>query len=80
MNHDTEHRSGNPKSNNSEHHEDPTTGNPSAAGKEISEAEIRERAYEIYLARGGVDGLDENDWFQAEKELRNGLKTEEKKA
>ena len=38
---------------------------------EIPEAEIRERAYEIYVKRGGADGLDENDWVQAEKELRD---------
>ena len=31
---------------------------------EISEAEIRERAFEIYLERGGIDGLDEKDWFK----------------
>jgi hypothetical protein len=42
---------------------------------EIPEAEIRERAYEIYVKRGGIDGLDENDWFQAEKELREALKS-----
>jgi Protein of unknown function (DUF2934) len=41
---------------------------------EIPEAEIRERAYEIYVKRGGADGLDENDWFQAKKELRDELK------
>jgi hypothetical protein len=28
-----------------------------------------ERAYEIYLARGGTDGLAENDWLQAESEI-----------
>ena len=42
---------------------------------EIDEAEIRERAYEIYVERGSIDGLDENDWFQAEKELRSALKS-----
>ena len=31
--------------------------------------EIRIRAYEIYLARGGDHGLDEQDWLQAEREL-----------
>ena len=46
---------------------------------EISEAEIRERAFEIYLERGGIDGLDEKDWFQAEKELRDGLKSRPRK-
>ena len=50
-----------------------------ADNTEISEAEIRERAYEIYVERGGVDGLDEKDWFQAEKELRDGLKSRRQK-
>lgn len=31
--------------------------------------EIRIRAYQIYLTRGGDHGLDEQDWFQAELEL-----------
>jgi DUF2934 family protein len=28
------------------------------------------RAYEIYIQRGRQDGLDLEDWFQAEKELK----------
>ncbi len=32
--------------------------------------EIRKRAYEIYLARGGVIGDPMADWLQAERELR----------
>jgi Protein of unknown function (DUF2934) len=47
---------------------------------EIPEADIRLRAYEIYVERGGVEGLSENDWFQAEKELRDGLKSRGQKA
>lgn len=31
--------------------------------------QIQERAYEIYIQRGQHDGLDLEDWFQAEKEL-----------
>jgi hypothetical protein len=31
---------------------------------------IVQRAYEIYLARGGVEGITEEDWLQAEVELR----------
>jgi len=53
---------------------------PTSFRFEISEAEIRERAYEIYVKRGGADGLDENDWFQAEKELRDALKSRRQKA
>lgn len=30
---------------------------------------IAARAYAIYQARGGTDGLDEQDWFKAEAEL-----------
>lgn len=32
--------------------------------------QIQMRAYEIYIQRGGQDGLDRDDWFQAEKELK----------
>lgn len=32
--------------------------------------EIRRRACEIYAERGGIDGLDLEDWLQAERELR----------
>lgn len=31
--------------------------------------DIEQRAYEIYLGRGGVDGYAVEDWLQAEKEL-----------
>jgi hypothetical protein len=34
--------------------------------------QIAARAYEIYLARGGFDGRSEDDWLQAERELRLG--------
>lgn len=33
-------------------------------------AQIRERAYYIYLARAGKPGTPEQDWLQAERELR----------
>jgi DUF2934 family protein len=36
--------------------------------------EIRLRAYEIYVERGWTDGEDLGDWFQAEKELTEGLR------
>jgi DUF2934 family protein len=32
--------------------------------------EIRARAYEMYLERGGHHGLDFDDWVRAERELR----------
>jgi Protein of unknown function (DUF2934) len=34
-----------------------------------SREEIRLRAYEIYLERGGLPGSELNDWLQAEREL-----------
>lgn len=36
---------------------------------EPSEEAIRERAYEIYLRRGGEPGRDGEDWEQARREL-----------
>ena len=30
---------------------------------------IRNRAYEIYLQRGGQDGSELDDWLQAEQEI-----------
>jgi Protein of unknown function (DUF2934) len=33
------------------------------------EEEIRNRAYEIYLQRGGQPGYEVEDWLQAEREL-----------
>jgi Protein of unknown function (DUF2934) len=33
------------------------------------EQEIRIRAYEIYLQRGGQPGYELEDWLQAEREL-----------
>jgi hypothetical protein len=43
---------------------------PKAAAKRRSaRREIARRAYEIFLARGGHDGHDLEDWLQAEAEL-----------
>ena len=33
--------------------------------------QIAARAYELFLARGGEHGHHDEDWFQAEQELRN---------
>ncbi len=37
--------------------------------KEPTDEQIRERAYELYLQRGGAPGLDVDDWLAAEQEL-----------
>ena len=33
--------------------------------------EIRRRAYEIYLERGGLPGQEFEDWLQAEREIES---------
>jgi hypothetical protein len=42
-----------------------------AAAAEPSMDDIRRRAYERYLARGGKHGQHFDDWVEAEKELRS---------
>jgi hypothetical protein len=39
-------------------------------GSEPSEEDIRMRAYQRYLDRGGDHGMDFEDWLQAERELK----------
>ena len=39
----------------------------------VTEQNIRKRAFEIYLERGAVSGNEEDDWLQAEKELKNSM-------
>jgi hypothetical protein len=36
-----------------------------------SEHDIRQRAYERYVERGGSHGMDFDDWLEAERELKN---------
>ncbi len=40
----------------------------------IPEKQIRDRAYQIYLARGGAAGMHLSDWLQAEVELTRALR------
>jgi hypothetical protein len=40
----------------------------------INRARVAERAYELYLARGGGDGLALDDWLSAERELTGRVK------
>ena len=39
--------------------------------REVTDEEIHQRAYEIYLARGAAPGFELDDWLQAERELRS---------
>jgi hypothetical protein len=45
-----------------------------------NEEQIRQRAFEIYLARGGQDGDDVSDWLAAERELKESNQPQGKKA
>ena len=38
------------------------------------EQEIRNRAYELYLLRGGQPGHELEDWLQAEREMSTNLR------
>lgn len=45
-------------------------GKRTSASRGLSQDEIERRAYQIFLERGGTDGHAEEDWLQAEDELR----------
>lgn len=45
-------------------------GKRASASRGPSQDEIEQRAYQIFLERGGTDGHAERDWLQAEYELR----------
>lgn len=40
----------------------------------FSEDEIRQRAFELFEARGGQEGHELEDWLRAESEIRNAKK------
>ncbi len=42
-----------------------------ANGSNGLDGEIRRRAYEIYLSRGGIEGNDLDDWLEAERLVRS---------
>jgi hypothetical protein len=45
-----------------------------AAKHEPTQEEIRQRAFEIHIERGGIHGCDLDDWLQAERELQEKYK------
>jgi hypothetical protein len=45
-------------------------GNPASNGHTDLNDLIRQRAYELYLERGGEDGHAAEDWLRAEAEVR----------
>ena len=46
---------------------------PKAGVRAITHCEIAQRAYEIYAGRGYAAGSPEEDWREAERQLRAGL-------
>jgi Protein of unknown function (DUF2934) len=40
---------------------------------EPTHVQIANRAFEIYVSRGGEHGHDEGDWFEAERQLQTEL-------
>ena len=50
------------------------TRNVREARMNPTEDEIRQRAYEIFQARGGSPGHGLDDWLQAERELKQEVK------
>jgi hypothetical protein len=52
---------------------------PEAGAGERAQDRIAARAYELYLARGGEDGRDWDDWLAAERELSSDTPPGERK-
>jgi hypothetical protein len=48
------------------------TATATASTQGPTHEQIARRAYELYLARGATDGQAEQDWTQAERELKLG--------
>ena len=46
------------------------TKDESTKNAPITPEEIRRRAFEIHIERGGIHGCDLDDWWQAERELQ----------
>jgi hypothetical protein len=72
-------RNRNPNSSSPRQAQPQTSPKPSETALESEERpsdllaeRIAARAYEIFVARGGEHGHHEEDWYQAERELRLG--------
>jgi Protein of unknown function (DUF2934) len=61
-----------PKSARSKKPVTPKKSRPRNIRHELTEDEIRSRAYDLYLQRDGVHGHDLDDWLKAERELAVG--------
>ena len=47
----------------------PGSGQPKPISRADLQEQIRQRAYELYLERGGQEGHAEEDWLRAEAEI-----------
>ena len=45
---------------------------PNRASGELDQESIRARAHQLWVERGCVEGDDQRDWFEAERQLRDG--------
>jgi Protein of unknown function (DUF2934) len=61
------------RNENLELHESPIQprAEDASANHALNHDEIRRRAYEIYLERGGLPGRELEDWLQAESEFES---------
>ena len=48
----------------------PSNVSEESGKNEPSPVEIRQRAFEIHIERGGIHGCDLDDWLQAQHELQ----------
>ena len=53
---------------------------PSSTNPTDIDERIRRRAYEIYEQRDRIDGLDLDDWLQAESEIMGAIQPRNRKA
>jgi hypothetical protein len=63
------------KSRRKEYEAAPPSGDTTAVNAEPDR--VAQRAYELYLARGGGDGRDMDDWLSAERELQDSRRDRE---
>jgi hypothetical protein len=43
-----------------------------ATGGDLTDEDVARRAYERFQRRGGQHGRDQEDWYEAEREVRTG--------
>ena len=48
----------------------PTRDVGSSSANPIDQERVAQRAYELFQMRGGEPGRDQEDWFEAERELK----------